>query len=408
MPPPDHSDTAPAPTLLSAGAGWFERVRARADALAGDRNPAFDALRGLLALSICIYHMSLADIDIMPPAWSQAGNLRVNVFFTLSGFLITLSVTRGAAFNPGKFLLARSRRILPNYFAALMICLLMINAGTLITDPPQAALPDLVTHLTLTHGWFFDYSGSIVPAFWTLSHEWCFYLLALFTAPLLRGRRWWIVPAVMVLVAMVTRLGIRAHCWDLPFLNPLCIWDQFAFGIVGAKLVLNEGRRMNLILVALGSLIVLWGVWHVFDIASSVRFRPGEFNPVALAQETHEGLTRKRLDAVFFTSIFAVGVASLLVWLNRKPPLLSGLRWTPLPLMGKISYSTYLYHMPVIICFSRALRKMPDDSFWHRPGLQFATVLLAVYLVSVFCYFSFERPWMRRSKPAPAVKGDTP
>ena len=377
----------------------FQRVRTWATTRAGDRNPAFDALRGLLALSICVYHLSLADIDIMPPAWSQAGNLRVNVFFTLSGFLITLSVTRGSVFNAGKFILARARRILPNYFAALVLCLLMINAGNLITDPPRAALPDLVTHLTLTHGWFFDYSGSIVPAFWTLSHEWCFYLLALFTAPLLRGRRWWIVPAVMVGVAMATRLGIRAHLWDLPFLNPLCIWDQFALGIVGAKLVLKEGRKTNVALVAFGSVIVLWGVWHVYNIASSVHFEPGKFNPVALARETHDGLMEKRLDAALFTSVFAAGVAALLIWLNRKPAVLSGLRWTPLPLMGRISYSTYLYHMPVIVCFSRAFRKMPEDSAWHQPGLQFAVALLAVYVVSAFCYYSFERPWMRRPKP---------
>ena len=90
---------------------------------------AFDAFRGIAALAVCLFHMSDCGLgmEIIGRAWTYPGQLGVNLFFTLSGFLITRSILLSESWAPGRYFESRARRILPGYYIALMIVLLLVN-----------------------------------------------------------------------------------------------------------------------------------------------------------------------------------------------------------------------------------------------------------------------------------------
>ena len=66
--------------------------------------------------------------------------------------------------------------------------------------------------------------------------------------------------------------------------------------------------------------------------------------------------------------------------------------------MGKVSYSTYLYHAPVALCFARAFRNLSEESLWQHRLPSFLLVFTAIYAFSAFAWHFFEKPWMERRK----------
>ena len=81
--------------------------------------PGLDGVRALAVLGVLLYHGDLT--------WMQGGFLGVDVFFVLSGFLITTLITeefeRSGRINFGKFYLGRARRLLP----ALLLMLFVVG-----------------------------------------------------------------------------------------------------------------------------------------------------------------------------------------------------------------------------------------------------------------------------------------
>ncbi len=131
-----------------------------------------DGLRGCAALYVVFYHVYHPLSHYGPlqfPAnwligWAAAGRYAVAVFIVLSGFVLMLPVTRHPqrALNGGVFgfLMRRARRILPPYYAALLLSVLLIALGEpLLRDPalygfsllPAVDADSLISHVVLTH-----------------------------------------------------------------------------------------------------------------------------------------------------------------------------------------------------------------------------------------------------------------
>jgi peptidoglycan/LPS O-acetylase OafA/YrhL len=117
---------------------------AGADAHISTQRFAFvDALRGLAALSVVLYHSyevgHIAGLLAHLPAWVthllRQGGIGVAVFFVLSGFVIPHSVARSRVTLPfvGRFMLRRSLRLEPPYWfaIALAICFAQLSARVL-------------------------------------------------------------------------------------------------------------------------------------------------------------------------------------------------------------------------------------------------------------------------------------
>ncbi|MFM7180055.1 MAG: acyltransferase family protein [Verrucomicrobiales bacterium] len=366
------------------------------------RRVAFDSLRGVLALLLVLLHMGQQRIAVIPQNFTHQRQLSVGIFFTISGFFVAYSLLKKPEFDRPGFIRSRCRRILPAYFACLLVSIGMVSADVIIGDPPGEALGNLLSHLTLTHAWFDGHSGTILPPLWTLSHEWAFYGFILATAGMLRGPRWWWPLVAIMITAPLCRLGVYREWIDLPndLRHPLCIMDFFAPGIAAGVLCQREGTRrlweqarFQGILLVVGLGLAGWAIFahHSVSFALPNGDLPGLKFYFAFEKEFLSSQT----NLLFYQTALATGSACLILWLWHRPATIARLcRRTPLPWMGKVSYSTYLWHMPIIYCYARAMKRSPSEFFAASPWPLFLTVLGLIYLHSAFAWRLFEKPFL--------------
>ncbi len=158
--------------------------------------PALDGLRGLAVLMVLVYHCPRLPLPGVPQV-QMAGDTGVDVFFVLSGFLITMLLLRdrrgtGASTQSllGQFYIKRVLRIFPLYYLAIGLYWLKVHVSP---DPLAVGLyndflPYISTYtIDAALGW--GHGG--FPAFgiaWSLGVEEKFYLLWPFVVLLLRPR----------------------------------------------------------------------------------------------------------------------------------------------------------------------------------------------------------------------------
>ena len=212
-----------------------------------------DALRGMAALAIVLYHAT--DRHAVPAnllqypvrlvhfAISQT-YISVFLFFLISGFCIHLqwARTRARGEKPkipfGAFWKRRFRRLYPPYFIALAIYLLL-TAVTVGLPVTRFVVYDVVMHLFMLHNLDFHTAYSINGIFWTLAIEEQLYL-AYFLLLFIRARWGW---TTTLLVCLFARVGwmIFSHL----------VWLKTGFG-----LPVPEGAASHWFTWALGALAV--------------------------------------------------------------------------------------------------------------------------------------------------------
>lgn len=376
--------------------------------LQADQHLAFDALRGFIALLLVLLHMSQARIEALPTGWMHQRLVSVAIFFTLSGFLVTRSVLRGGVFDRSSFAWARCRRILPPYFILLFFTIAVVDADDLIEKPLGWAMGNLASHLTLTHAWFDGHSSAYLTPLWTLSHEWTFYAFLLLAGGVIRSRWWWALLIIIMVASAAARLGVRQESITLAngFRHPLCIMDLFAPGIAAAVLAhrFPDFLRKRWVVWALliaGVGLAGWALFRHYRLSLSLD--DGVLKGMAFYGTFEKLFMAQRSNVLFYQPALALGTGLLLLALWHRPtPTARLLRWTPLPWMGKISYSTYLWHMATIACFARAVKDTPEGAFWRQPWPTFLLVMLFVYALSAVAWYFFERPFLKQpAKPSP-------
>lgn len=378
---------------------------------AKNHNAAIDSLRGLAAGMVVMFHMEFWGFPIVSGKVAFLGAVGVNLFFTLSGFLIARAVLVPAQFDRLRYLKNRSLRILPNYYICCLLSLFIVNGAAIAHTTPGQLAFDLGAHAVLMHSWFGSTANTIAGPLWTLGHEWVFYLLIGATAPLLRSRRGWVVPAAMCVIAITGKYLVAAKVWEpsASRMNPLCLWDQFAIGITGALLSLNSDqwkRRSFWIWFAAICGVLLVAACFCWQYAAADNMHlPGAALPrtKGLGNNYAAEFYKKRSNAVWFPFVFSIGVSMMLVaFTGGFQKLNAWLRKTPLPWMGKVSYSTYLYHMAVLLCLARGFSSADKGDMFESRGTACVVALIGMYAISAFCYHFFEKPWLeRKSSPLP-------
>ena len=166
--------------------------------------PALDALRAVAAVAVVFAHLyTVFAFRGTLITWARAGDVGVYVFFVLSGYLIAASVLAPVHFDRRGYMLRRATRILPLYYATIVVSVLFIDATPLTTAHGRL---DIAAHLLLIHNLWRDFRYSINGVFWTLSVEWLFYLLMVALAPLLRRPRiGWVTCGAMIGTGLVWR-----------------------------------------------------------------------------------------------------------------------------------------------------------------------------------------------------------
>jgi peptidoglycan/LPS O-acetylase OafA/YrhL len=304
--------------------------------------PGLDGLRALAVSGVLLYHGAVT--------WMPGGFLGVDMFFVLSGYLITslLLVERARAgrIDLKRFWLGRARRLLPAALLVIGVCLLIV--AIFLPSQLGQARGDALSSIFYVNNWhqiladrsYFVAFGrpSLFQHLWSLAVEEQFYLLwplilTFGLAKLGRGRM-----VIATVVMLVVSTGLMAILFN-PHGDPSRVYygtdTRAAVLLAGALLAfvwapgrLNQrvgpgaGRVLDgLGVVGLALLVVAALGWHDY---SPWLYRGG-YLVVALA-------------------------TVLLIAATVHPAARIGrlLGWTPLRWIGKRSYGIYLWHWPVM------------------------------------------------------------
>jgi peptidoglycan/LPS O-acetylase OafA/YrhL len=343
-----------------------------------------DGIRAVLALYVVAHHSFLTvrdhdrkGLNICFEVFNY-GFFAVCFFIVLSGFCLFLPVL-GTKFTlkngSGAFFKRRAWRILPPYYAALLLSLLLIylfvgdKTGVRWDSSLPVTVHNLVTHFLLIHNLFQSDYHKINYVFWSVALEWQIYFL--FPALLFSWRRigpffttFGVVTVVFLGGSVFTVLsGIRP---DVDFvalfaLGMLAAWISFSPGPVTAKLL-------------------SWP-WQWISAVCGI---------AAIALYRSQYLGADILFGCFASSVLIVASSQHIHWLRRL------LNFKPLIFVGSFSYSLYLIHAPLI----QLLWKYVFSSMHTGTNLT-CIILLAlgipiIVAVSYLFYLCFERPFIMR------------
>lgn len=305
--------------------------------------PALDGIRALAVLAVIFYHLGYG--------WAQGGLLGVNVFFVLSGYLITdllLGEYKKNGFVKLKmFWLRRARRLLPALFTMLFIVLgwcALFNT----TQLPQVKSDMLPAMFYYSNWWFifehvsyFAQFGPPTPLghLWSLAIEEQFYLIW----PLL-------IIAIMKIsgskkvLGMITTFGIAASVSEMailyqPYADPTRLYDgtdtrAFAL-LIGALLAIYRPRDKKV--------IVSQKVNRLANILGGLSF----LGLLLMFWQTNEYSRFLYQGGMLVSSLLTVALITIAI---LPTTAIAKLLSTPLlKWIGERSYGVYIWHYPIII-----------------------------------------------------------
>jgi len=315
------------------------------------------------------------EIDWLRDKVFAAGYLGVDVFFVLSGFLITriLLVDKGRGVPLGHFLVRRFLRIFPIYYLTLLVVWLV---------EPHAEL--LWCALYLSNFYYLVGPGSVMQHSWSLAVEEHFYLLwplvvyACSTAVSRRVAMWGLIPLGIVSAAVL------ASVWheDLRFVVKASQYGTMfraAALACGALLAYCEralrdrpGRTMVIAAVMLAAGTALRMVWTFESMGPWF----------AVVRLFSFGLTSTSLVMACIAANEGNGVGARLM------------RSSPLRFIGRISYGIYLYHF--VIYHWTGLTGGEVVDLRQLPVIWMITRAVGLtFLVATVSYYVIERPCLK-------------
>ncbi len=343
--------------------------------------PEIDGLRSIAVGAVILYHAKITILGHQP---FKGGFIGVDIFFVISGYLITSIILKElvttGTFSFKHFYERRIRRILP---ALLFVMLMSLPFAWMYLIPTDFVdfSKSILYSLGFISNFYFYFSGQIYGAesgllkpflhTWSLSVEEQFYILfpIVFLVTFKYFRKYLIH---ILILGFIISLGLadwgsRSHASINFYVLPTRGWELLA-GSILAYFEITSGKRsenktLNLILPTIGLLL----------IGHSILF----FND-------------KMFHPSFYTVSPIIGVC-LIIWFSNKKEITTKILSTKLFVgIGLISYSLYLWHYP-IFAFAR-INELFDDKIIQKTLFGLITVIL-----SIISYKFVEKP-VRKKK----------
>ncbi|HLI71148.1 MAG TPA: acyltransferase [Ktedonobacteraceae bacterium] len=400
-----------------------------------------DGVRACAILFVIAFHIDWTNgnyeklwdwhTNPLASAVAIAGGTGVTLFFVLSGFLLFMPYAKSLLTDTRwpltrTFYLRRALRIMPGYYSSLLILVLLTQ--------PDYLQPAHLFNFGLFLTFLMDSSPltfrQLNGPYWTLATEWQFYMvLPLIALTILLLVRW--VPlryrlrAVTCCLLGVIALGLFVRFWGFyfqqhpaatflvprPALNVVLFFtfgqtgkytEDFAVGMLASLCYIyaqNQSpdhpfaytlRRLSLWLWGAGILILVFSaMWHFQSVKPAWPF----LNPLM------------PYFSWLSEMVLAWGYGICIVAILFGPPTLQRpFSWMPLRWIGLISYSLYIWHLPLIVFFeTRVLPLLPGLSHPLAYSLQFYLAYVFFWLwvcvvIVPFCFLTYlwiEKPGMK-------------
>jgi peptidoglycan/LPS O-acetylase OafA/YrhL len=323
--------------------------------------PALDGLRGVAVCFVVAYH---ASERLLPGGWAG-----VDLFFALSGFLITSNIRAeiesNGRLNFGRFYLHRFLRLAPAFFCVLLFSVLSlkftaVNEGELL----RATFFSATYLMNICRA--FDYcSGGLLGHTWSLSMEEQFYVCWPLLFFLIRKRSPKTIISVMIAAILFWRcyLVLNGSDPERTYNGPDTHMDAV---LIGCLLSLVQVESNTALLFKRLSWLWTSILIYIFLLL-----------PHKSAFTQSLGLTIAALLAVAL--IIACQKDGWLKWVLSLPPLV---------FIGRISYGLYLWHYPILFLGVTEIVVMEKRAF-------IVFLVMLSFAVATLSYFLVERPFLR-------------
>ena len=344
-----------------------------------------DGLRAIAVTAVVLFHAAI-------PGFS-GGFVGVDIFFVISGFLITSIIAPEIdtnSFSIARFYQRRVRRIFP---ALIFVILASAGAGYVLLTPSDYArlgASIAATSLFVSNVFFWKQIGYFAaPASanpllhtWSLSVEEQFYLLYPLTLLLLS----WLGPRKRVMIILAITVGSFVFCSVLVylkpnatfFLGPTRAWELLS----GALISLGVFPQLR------GNLVQFLGIGGLVLICGSIAFLTSTTPFPGIA------------------ALAPVCGAAMLIWSGMSPGSLASklLSATPFVSVGRASYSFYLWHFPIFSFYEYATLGRPDmPRSLILAGVALGMAYLSLHLVENPFRFSVPKTKINKAVAAASV-----
>lgn len=337
-------------------------------------------IRAMAALIVLVTHAFQWPLEEISFFLMKSGRFGVDIFFVVSGFIITLIAGSGA-FDPLKFLVRRARRIVPAYWVATFL----VTALALLL--PQYFHSTVPTMEGLIKSLVFipsaDPKAPLLLLGWTLNYEAFFYVVfacTFFLKSELRTVAQVLTLSTLVIVGqLLPEQGYLTRFYASPsligFMMGLLLAQAYRKGLV-------ERIRGPWMAMLVAGVIALAAAYYILPWNS----------PDSAPLHVH--LVLSLLSTLFVAGFLAIER-------NGYLPNLPVAKF-----LGDASYSIYLFHLFPLGAFWAVTRRLFDVTPIYVYVPMAAACSISALLFGIACYWLIERPFLfRRERPVPALAG---
>ncbi|WP_027847862.1 acyltransferase family protein [Marinospirillum minutulum] len=329
-----------------------------------------DGLRAIAVLAVIVYHAELSwkGFSLLP-----GGFLGVDIFFVLSGYLIT-----GILWEKNRSLFSFYKGRVDRIYPALLLLLFfssLVSYKILIPGDLLATVESIKGSLGFYANYIFMHEDSYIAEsskykpllhIWSLGVEWQFYLA--FPLLILFIKKFFAENLTEILVLLIAASFFYClHLLDRNstyafYSTPSRIWELFAGGLAYQLSKNSDNSKLKGGLATTGVIVISYSFLFYKD------------------SDNHPG---------FISLVAVLGSMFYIVFVNKESLVYKVLSFKPVVYLGLISYSLYLYHQPLQVYYR---------FYFGEFGNKVFLVLLALTFILAYLSYKFFEDPMRKSK----------